>query len=121
MLAAASSNSDRTLETVRLVLVLEEKQQAYPETLKRYFRTVVQEALGILKKPSEGVMGAMPEAVSLAVKMAYDEALLAAITALAEETDISSEQAERALRSLEATFDTNCQLAHFGEEVFRAI
>ena len=38
MLAAATSRSDRALETIKLVLVLEAQKQQYPEKLRNYFK-----------------------------------------------------------------------------------
>lgn len=121
MLAAASSGSDRTLNSVHLVLVLEAKSQKYPDELRRYFRSVVEQTVDLLKEPTNAVSGAMPEAVSLAVRMASDDELRTAIEAIIENEDFSREQAEQALSSLEASFDSNRQSAHFGEEVFGAI
>ncbi len=121
MLAAASSRSDRTLESVWLVLQLEKTQQQYPEQLRNHFREIIDQTLALLVEPDKNVAEAMPEAVSLAVKMLSDNELKEAIESLAGKSEFSKEQAEQALSSLEASFDTNRQSPHLSQEVLGAI
>jgi hypothetical protein len=121
MLAAASSRSDRALESVKLVLLLESKNLEYPETLKTYFKTVVQQTIDLLNRPNEVASQALPEAVSLAVKMASDQHLHDLIQEIVGEEDMSSDQAEKALSSLETPFDPTCESAHFSKEIYAAI
>lgn len=121
MLAAASSRSDQTLQSVRLVLILESKNQNYPEKLKDYFREVITQTVGLLDKPADNAKAAMPEAIALAVKLSADEALRKLIEEILENDEISSEQAGQALISLEASFDPTSEPAHFGREIYAAI
>lgn len=121
MLAAASSRSDRALESVKMVLRLESKNQQYPETLKIYFRKVIQQTVELLNDPTEVASQAMPEAVSLAVKMSSDQELRNLIEGIQKFDNISSDQAERALSSLEASFDPTGESAHFSKEIYAAI
>ncbi|WP_349358690.1 hypothetical protein [Stappia sp.] len=121
MLAAAESRSDRALETVKLVLALETKQQQYPDTLKAYFKEVVQQTMALLKSPSESASTALPEAVSLAVRLSSNEDLRMAIEQMLQQDDIDADKAETALNSLEAGFDPNIESAHFSKEIYAAI
>jgi len=121
MIAAASSRSDRALESVLLVLRLESKNQQYPDTLKSYFRTVIQQTVDLLDRPIEVASQAMPEAVSLAVKISSDEELRELIEDILKVDNISSDQAEKALSSLEASFDPAGESAHFSKEIYATI
>jgi len=53
--------------------------------------------------------------------MSYDEALKDVIRAILAKEDISKEHAEQALSSLEASFDTDRESAHFSKEIYGAI
>lgn len=121
MLAAASSRSDRSLESVKLVLLLESKQQTCPESLKTYFMSVLQQTVDLLRRPTENASTASPEAVSLAVKMSNDDGLRNVIEEIFEQRKISSDKAEFALNSLEASFDPSSQSAHFSKEIYATI
>ena len=121
MLAAASSRSDRALDSVKLVLLLEAKEEAYPDTLKAYFREVIRQTIELLNNPSELASEAMPEAISLAVKLTTDDQLRELVQNLLDDENISSEQAEMALTGLETSFDPNCEPAHFSKEIYAAI
>lgn len=121
MLAAASSRSDRTLEAVKLVFLLETKNQEYPESLKSYFKDVIKQTVALLDRPNEVASSAMPEAISLAVKLASDQELSDVIRSILADEVMSKEQAEHALSSLEAAFDTNRESAHFSREIYRSI
>ena len=107
MLAAASSRSDRALDSVKLVLLLEAKRQAYPDTLKVYFWEVMRQTIKLLNNPSELASEAMPEAISLAVKLTADDQLRELVQNLLDDEDISSKQAEMALTCLETSFDSS--------------
>ncbi|WP_288938810.1 hypothetical protein [uncultured Roseovarius sp.] len=121
MLAAASSRSDRTLDSVKLVLRLEAARQNYPEPLKQYLQNVVKQANDLMDRPEEVASETSPEAVSLAVKFSSDEALRRALQAILGEGDISSDDAALALESLETSFDPIGESAHFGREIYAAI
>lgn len=121
MLAAAESRSDRALETVKLVLSLETKQQPYPETLKAYFKEVVLQTMALLKSPADSASTALPEAVSLAVRLSSNEELRTAIEQILRQDDIDADKAETALNSLEAGFDPSSESAHFSKEIYAAI
>jgi len=121
MLAAASSRSDRALESVKLVLLLESKQQTCPESLKAYFMSVLRQTVDLLNRPAENASTASPEAISLAVKMSSDDGLRSIIEEIFAQREISSDKAELALNSLEASFDPSSQSAHFGKEIYATI
>lgn len=121
MLAAAESRSDRALETVKLVLSLETKQQQYPDSLKEYFREVIQQTVALLKSPSATASTALPEAVSLAVRVLSNEDLRAVIEEILQQDEIDAEKAETALSNLEAGFDPSSEPAHFSKEIYAAI
>lgn len=121
MLSAAMSKTDRALETVILVLVLETKNQDYPETLKKYFKNVVNQSIEILGSPEKSVSDAVPEAVSLAVKLSSNSKLRKIFEKMTNEDDISSEQAKLALNNLEAGFDPAREPAYFSKEIYQAI
>lgn len=121
MLAAASSRSDRALESVKLVLLLESKQQDYPESLRTYFMSVLRQTMDLLHRPADNASTVLPEAVSLAVKMSSDQELRKAIEEILSQPKISCNTAEIALNSLEASFDPSSQSAHFSKEIYAAI
>ena len=121
MLAAAESRSDRALETVKLVLTLETKQQQYPDSLKAYFKEVIQQTVALLKSPSSTASTALPEAVSLAVRLLSNEELRAVIEEILLQDEIDADKAETALSSLEAGFDASSEPAHFSKEIYAAI
>lgn len=121
MLAAAESRSDRALETVKLVLALETKRQQYPDTLKTYFKEVVKQTMALLNSPAESASTALPEAVSLAVRLSSNKDLRAAIEEILQQDDIDANKAETALNSLEAGFDPSSESAHFSKEIYAAI
>ncbi len=121
MLAAVESRSDRALETVKLVLALEAKKQRYPETLKNYFREVIKQTLALLEEPSGTASTALPEAVSLALKLSLNQELRAAIEAIENANEIDTERAEVALNNLETGFDPSSESAHFSKEIYAAI
>ncbi len=121
MLAAAESRSDRALETVKLVLALESKQQQYPETLKTYFNEVVRQTMALLKEPYGAASTALPEAVSLAVRLSTNAELRAVIEQILQQDDIDAVKAETALSNLEAGFDPISESAHFSKEIYAAI
>lgn len=121
MLAAASSRSDRTLDTVRLVLLLESKQQAYPDSLKKYFAEVIRQAVELLKQPNAVASEVSPEAISLALSVLSDENTRNTIESIVANKAMSQEQAEQVLETLETTFDTVGKPAHFSKEIYAAI
>ena len=121
MLAATSSRSDRTLDSIRLVLLLEAKEQDYPETLKSHFKMILEQSLQLLNSPTELISSALPEAVTLAIKMSSDEALFNALEPINTIDDITSDLAKIALSSLEASFDTDRKPAHFSQDIYSAI
>lgn len=120
MIAVASSSSDRALETVKLVLLLEVKKQDYPSTLKNYFRDVIKQTVELLEKPSDSAYEVMPEAVSLAVRLSSNDELRAVIKEILK-NDITSKRAEKALNNLEVNFDPNSESAHFSKEIYASI
>ncbi|WP_457649659.1 hypothetical protein [Profundibacter sp.] len=121
MLSAAMPKTDRALETVRLVLTLEVKDQKYPETLKSYLKKVIEQTIALLETPEKSASSAMPEAVSLAVMLSSNEDFQAAIRNMLDGDEISHERAEAALNSLEAGFDPAREPAHFSKEIYAAI
>lgn len=121
MLAAAESRSDRALETVMLVLALETKQQQYPDSLKAYFKDVVQQTMALLHSPSASAPTALPEAVSLAVRLSSNNELRTAIEQILQQDDIDASRAETALNNLEAGFDPSSESTHFSKEIYATI
>lgn len=121
MLAAASSRTDRTLDTIRLVLLLESKRQAYPESLKKYFTEVVRQAVELLRHPGSVASEVSPEAISLALSVLSDQDVRKTIESIVENQSMSQQQAEQVLETLETTFDTNGKPAHFSKEIYAAI
>jgi hypothetical protein len=121
MLAATSSRSDRTLDTIRLVLLLESKKEAYPATLREYFRGVLAQTVELLNRPAEVAADASSEAVSLAVKMSSDAELRELIVEILRKNSVSQEQAEQVLVSLETSFDPSRESAHFSKAIYAAI
>lgn len=121
MLAAASSRTDRTLDTIRLVLLLESKRQAYPESLKRYFADVVRQTVELLQHPGSVASAVSPEAISLALSVLSDQNARRTIELIAEGQSMSQQQAEQVLETLETTFDTDGKPAHFSKEIYAAI
>lgn len=122
MLAAAESRSDRSLETVKLVLALETKQQQYPESLKAYFKDVIQQTIALLRSPTESASSALPEAVSLAVRLTSNDELRVAIEQILHQDGIiDADKAETALSNLEAGFDPRSESTHFSKEIYAAI
>jgi len=121
MLSAASSRPDRTLDMIRLVLLLETKQQTYPQSLKTYFNDVIRQTVLLLRRPSEFASEASAEAVSLALKASSNEALFRVIEDVLRESAITQEQAERVLETLEAPFDAGGESAYLSKEVYAAI
>lgn len=121
MLAAASPISGQPLETIKLVLLLETRGEEYPETLKKYFRNVLAQTLDLLRDPAGSAQTALPDAVSLAVKLSTNNVLRSAIEEIAKEDDIASAIAQNALSNLEADCDANRQSAHFSREIYAAI
>lgn len=121
MIAAAASRQDRTLDTVRLVLLLESKSQAYPNSLKTYFRTVVGQALDLLAKPAENALLALPEAVTLARHASMHQDLHKLIEEVNVKDAITKEQAQMALETLEDQFDANCEPVHLKREIYASI
>lgn len=121
MLAAASPISGQPLETIKLVLLLEARGEEYPETLKKYFKNVLTQTLDLLRDPAASAPTALPDAVSLAVKLSTNDGLRSAIEEIAKEDDIASAVAQNALSNLEADCDANRQSAHFSREIYAAI
>lgn len=121
MLAATSSRSDRTLDTIRLVLLLESKKQDYPATLRKYFKEVLEQTVALLNRPAEAAAAASSEAVSLAVKMSSDSELRELIEEILNKDSVSQQQAEQVLVSLETAFDPSRESAHFSKEIYAAI
>lgn len=103
------------------MLALESKQQQYPDTLKAYFREVVQQTMALLKSPSESASTTLPEAVSLAVRLSSNDELRAAIEQILQQDDIDADRAETALSNLDAGFDLSSESAHFSKEIYAAI
>lgn len=121
MLAAASSRSDRTLESVKLALRLEALEQKSPESLRDYLKTVVLQAVELTKRPAEVASTTLPEAISLAVRASSDPELTEILLALIGEGNITSEKAAKALDNLETTFEPVGESAHFSREIYAAI
>lgn len=121
MLAAASPISEQPLETIKLVLLLEARGEKYPATLKNYFKDVLTQTLDLLRDPAASAPTALPDAVSLAVKLSTNNDLRSAIEEIAKEDDIASAVAQNALSNLEADCDANRQSAHFSREIYAAI
>jgi hypothetical protein len=121
MLAAASSKSDRTLDTVRLVLLLESKEQVYPESLRTYFVEVIRQTVALLKQPNSVASEVWSEAISLALKVLPDHALRSTIEEILAKNAISPKQAEQVLETLETPFDTVGKPAHFSKEIYSTI
>lgn len=121
MLAATSARSDRTLDTVRLVLLMEANEQKYPDTLNTYFKEVIGQALSLLKNPSDFASKASAEAVSLALTISSNNKLREIIERVLEENKISQVEAEEALENLEVSFDPNREPAHFSKNIYATI
>lgn len=121
MLAATSSSLDRDLDSVKLVLLLEARKQDYPETLKSYFRMVLEQTMSLLNQPEKAAADAMPEAISLAVKLTSDRHLRDIIQGILGADEIPSDKAETALSSLEASLDSNIGPAHLSKDIYAAI
>lgn len=121
MFAATLPNTDRVLETFKLGLLLESKNQTCPKNLKDYFQQVIEQSLALFDKPKSNAASALPEAVSLAVKYSTNKELHTVLTSLLSEASRTSELAKTALQELENTFDPNCESAHFSPEIYAAI
>lgn len=121
MLAASSSRSDRTLDTIRLVLLLETKKQDYPATLRHYFKEVLAQTVALLNRPADAAANASSEAVSLAVKMSADTELRELIEEILRRDSVSKEQAEQVLVSLETSFDPSRESAHFSKAIYASL
>lgn len=121
MLAATSQESDRALETLKLVLLLESKEKEYPEILRKYFDTVMSQAYDLLLEDPEGVSEALPDAVSLAVKIKGDCELSKFSKQFHKTHKVSKEQAIEALQILEASFDSNCKPEYFSQDIYSTI
>lgn len=121
MLSATESRSDRALETVKLVLAMETKHQQYPDSLKTYFNEVVKQTIALLQSPSDTAPTALPEAVSLAVRLSSNAELRSAIEQIIQKDSIDAETAETALSNLEAGFDPRSESAYFSKEIYAAI
>lgn len=121
MLAAASSDSDRAFGSLKLVLLLEAKNQDCPQPLKDYFWNVLDQAVKCSTDPKSISTGSKPEAVSLALRISTDNDLRSLLWEMNRTHSISADQAKRALEELEVSFDSGDEPAHFSREIFAAI
>jgi hypothetical protein len=117
MLSAISTKNERVLETFKLVLLLTAEKKALPESLMKYYRSVVSEASDLLKEPKRVAAEARPEAVVLAVKLLNDEALRDSIHELTENEWPEAATAQAALAGLERSHEANSQFTYLGEEI----
>ena len=81
----------------------------------------MEQTLQLLEKPVDSASSALPESISLAVKMKSNEVLYEVFKSIDVDQEISAEVADQALSSLEATFDTNRESAHLSQEIYSAI
>lgn len=121
MIAATSSKDDRVLETLKLVLMMASKQEAYSQRLKEYFFNTFTNARDLLDDPTSFHSDIKPDVISLAVRLKANEELLDVLTKMLEQQEILEDPAAKALTQLENTFDTNREPAHFSKEIYASI
>ena len=121
MLAAMTSRNEHSLDTFKLVLLLQSQKQKYSEVLQKYFDAVVADSFSLLESPKMAAAIVKPESVSLALKLAADEKMYEQLKRLINAEADPAECAALVLDSLETTFDANRESAHLSREVYAAI
>ncbi len=121
MLAAVTSEDERTLDTFKLALILVSQDKPCSDELWKYFKSVVKESLSLIESPETEAFSARPESVSLALRLIADEHLKDNFAKSLSNDKIIGDWASEVLDNLEVNFDTDCQSSHLSREILAAI
>ncbi len=99
---SATSGTPNSLDVVRLVLSLVQRQEPeIPNALRTHFATVVTQAKQLAIKPTTDLQGVLPESIDLAFEMRRLEALRKHIDTISSVDQLNPALAGQVLRAME--------------------
>ncbi len=122
MFISATPQSEKSLETVRLVLSMAANEAEYPQELKAYFLKVVKDALELIANPAENAMRVEREAISLAVLLTgSDESIMDAMKNIVKSDELDPGAAKTALNRMGSHFESANKFTNISPEILSAI
>ena len=89
MLAATSIDRDQSAAPFHVALQILSNERSLPAKLSAYMRTVLLQAIGIVRDPGTINATTLPEAIQLALDLQQSAALLSAVKLVAEGDNLS--------------------------------